>query len=68
MVAAHVEPALVPFLNYSVRTLCLDPAAVWFAAGRGDYVNALLRVVGSCFVHGSDYHLYYNMASFIYKG
>ena len=30
--------------------------------------DALLRLVGSAFVHGSDSHVYYNIASFIFKG
>lgn len=67
-IAAHVEPAAIPFLNYSVSSICLDPAAVSQALSMGDYASALLRLWGSAFVHINDYHLYYNMASLLYKG
>ena len=32
------------------------------------FEEAVLRFVGSAFVHASETHLYYNMASFIFKG
>ncbi len=68
MVAAHIEPSLVPFLNYDEQHLCLDPQLIFHSFQAGDYVNSLLRFFGSAFVHGSDMHLFYNMGSFVWKG
>jgi len=62
---AHLQPSAVALvsLDYSEHAICLAPAPI--IAGGGD---ALLRLVGSAFVHGSDSHVYYNIASFIFKG
>eukprot|EP00619_Florenciella_sp_RCC1007_P009977 CAMPEP_0205929322 /NCGR_PEP_ID=MMETSP1325-20131115/25244_1 /ASSEMBLY_ACC=CAM_ASM_000708 /TAXON_ID=236786 /ORGANISM="Florenciella sp., Strain RCC1007" /LENGTH=302 /DNA_ID=CAMNT_0053298521 /DNA_START=27 /DNA_END=935 /DNA_ORIENTATION=- len=62
---AHLQPAAVSMLalDASERAICLAPAPI--LAGHSD---ALLRLVGSAFVHGSDSHVYYNIASFIFKG
>lgn len=68
MVAAHVEPLFIPFLNYSIHDMCLGHAQIVWSFGSGDFVNVLLRFFGAAFVHGSDYHLYYNCASFLWKG
>jgi len=67
-ILAHMEPAAIPFLNHSLSSICLDPAAVSYSLAIADYGHALLRLWGSAFVHVSDYHLYYNMASLLYKG
>lgn len=69
MVTAHIEPIFVPFLNYSISSICLDPMAVFRSVSmHGDYVSVLLRLFGSAFVHGSDSHLFYNMSSLLWKG
>jgi membrane associated rhomboid family serine protease len=67
-IVAHMEPAAIPFLNHNLSSICLDPAAVSYSLAIADYGHALLRLWGSAFVHVNDYHLYYNMASLLYKG
>lgn len=61
-VAAYLRPRLGTGLIRwpSVREACISLQEVWF---RGDWK----RLLTSPFVHTSDYHLYYNMASFMWK-
>ena len=68
MVAAHVEPALIPMLNQSPETLCLSSQGITWSAQHGDMVTVILRVFGSILIHGSDHHMYYNVSSFLWKG
>ena len=43
------------------RHVCLQPYAV---VADGD----LFRLLGSAFVHASDWHIYYNLSSLLWKG
>lgn len=65
MVALHFGylPSMVP---YSMESVCLVPSEVI----RGGFITvpALRRLVGSSFLHLSDYHLVYNMGSLLWKG
>ena len=45
----------------SVKRVCLRPASILY---KGEWQ----RLVYSAFTHADEYHLYYNMASFLYKG
>lgn len=62
MVVIHLDPSVVPLLGRPFQDMCLQPAAI--LGGR----DSALRLVGSSLVHGSNHHLYYNMASFLWKG
>jgi len=70
-VVCHVQPSAIPPLDVPIAELCLQPASIIHhvaqpsLAGLG---NGLTRLVGSALIHGSDHHLYYNMASFLWKG
>ena len=66
-VLAHVRPDLTPPL----ARMCLAPSRVLAALrrGHGDFNGEVpLRLLGSAFVHADDFHLYYNMASLLWKG
>lgn len=58
----HIQPSAVPWLDIAVPYLCFNPLQIL------QHDRALLRLLGSAFVHGSDHHIYYNMASFVWKG
>lgn len=48
-------------LSTDLQSVCISTHAVF---DRGDYLRLLLAPL----YHGDDMHLYYNMASFLYKG
>uniref|UniRef100_A0A1I8HK38 Rhomboid domain-containing protein n=2 Tax=Macrostomum lignano TaxID=282301 RepID=A0A1I8HK38_9PLAT len=52
---------LVPSMDLSLSQVCISPVWVYY---RRDYLRLLL---GS-FYHADDWHLYYNMVSFLWKG
>ena len=68
MVVAHVNPAVVPFLDYPESTMCMDHHAVLWGLTSANHLSVVLRVFGSPLIHASDHHLYYNCASLLWKG
>mmetsp|Transcript_17409 Transcript_17409/g.50844 ORF Transcript_17409/g.50844 Transcript_17409/m.50844 type:complete len:309 (-) Transcript_17409:51-977(-) len=67
-VICHVQPSAVPLLDIPLREICLQPSAILSSLSVSSVAPALVRLLGSAFIHGDDYHLYYNMASFLWKG
>ncbi|CAN0103576.1 unnamed protein product, partial [Discosporangium mesarthrocarpum] len=68
MTAIHLKPEIL-FLGVggdTISRVCLKPDVIVdsFLSGTID----LKRIIFSAFVHGSDMHLYYNMASLLLKG
>ena len=59
---AHLQPSAIPLISGHELDVCLNPAAIMKGGP-----DALIRFAGSAFVHGSDTHVYYNIASFIFK-
>lgn len=59
-IITHLRPRGIRVSWPSVQQSCISVQRVWFEGG-------WQRLLTSPFVHASDYHLYYNMASFMWK-
>ena len=59
-IVTHLKPSGLRIPWPSPKQACISVQGVWFG---GEWK----RVLYSPFVHGGDYHLFYNMASFMWK-
>mmetsp|Transcript_4483 Transcript_4483/g.5885 ORF Transcript_4483/g.5885 Transcript_4483/m.5885 type:complete len:362 (+) Transcript_4483:111-1196(+) len=64
-VVLYLDSSLLPFTS-PIQDCCLNPSLI--LSPETGVTSALSRLFLSGFLHGSDMHLYYNMASLLWKG